>query len=130
MKIIIDAKNGRIGFSGDTGSKKVEWHEIDRDKHRFLDILNQGLLAHKKRVEDIEHVFVFQKGATFSDARAGVILANTLMFAGQVTATIIDDEVDDVRVLDELAKKARKSELSYLEVQYSAAPSVTKPKKF
>lgn len=130
MKVIIDAKNGRIGFAGDTGSDKVEWHEIDRDKHRFLDILNQGLLARQKRVEDIEHVFVFQKGATFSDARAGVILANTLMFAGQVKATLIDEEIDDLNVLNDLAKKVGKSELSYLEVQYSAAPSVTKPKKF
>ena len=130
MQVIIDAKNGRVGFAGDTGSDKVEWHEMDRDKHRFLDILNQGLLAHKKRVEDIEHVFVFQKGATFSDARAGVILANTLMFAGQVKASIIDEEVDDVMVLYDLAKKAEKTELSYLEVQYSAAPSITKPNKF
>lgn len=121
MKVIIDAKNFRLGFFD--GDQPIEWKEVDKKNHqRFTELL--------KGDEDIEHIFVFQQGATFSDARAAVVLANTLMFAGQVPVTALEEEIEDVAVLNELAQKALKGERTYLEVQYSSAPSITKPKKF
>ncbi len=128
MKVIIDAKEGRVGFIGQ--DQKTDWLIVDRESERFLDVLRNGLDKRGLSVDQIDHIFVMQEGATFSNARSAVLLANSLFFTNHLQlSTISHKDLNNHQDISKTAEIHQKSQSEYLNVAYSAAPSITSPKK-
>jgi tRNA A37 threonylcarbamoyladenosine modification protein TsaB len=108
-----------------SGKGSIEWHALNPDHQRYSEKVRELLVANRLKAGDIKGVVVMQGKGSFSDTRAGVIVANLLLENLGTPVTSIETAEDH-----DVWKKAVKSLANKtIEPAYYAEPNITKAKK-
>lgn len=108
-----------------SGKGGIEWHNLNPDHQRYSEKVRELLTAHGLKAADIKGVVVMQGKGSFSDTRAGAIVANMMLEnLGTPVVGIETSDDNDVwkKAIKTLGNKA-------IEPGYYAEPNITKAKK-
>lgn len=104
---------------------KIAWNNLSADRQRYSEKIKEMLNTASLKANELNGVVVMQGKGSFSDTRAGVVVANMLLeFAGVPVAAIPTSSEEGV-----WSEAIRKLSEKPLEPDYYAEPNITKAKK-
>jgi hypothetical protein len=123
MYLVFDANLGRAGLFS-KAKDNVAWAELPPQEETVIALRN-FFQANGLDLGQIKGIIVWQGKGSFSLTRSAVVIANVLRLFHPLPSVTWSADVFAADQAIELLKKSTKP----LEAQYSAAPSITLPKK-
>lgn len=102
----------------------IDWKTLNTDHQRYSEKVRELLVAHGLQAADIRGVVVMQGKGSFSDTRAGVLVANLMLENLDVPAVSIKAGEGDESWPAAIARLAK----TPLQPDYYAEPNITRAK--